>query len=234
VGGADTDSSNRYLDYLADVDSARRSIDGVNLTFLNSNIGADAERFFSAALSDPDAGTPTQGSTDPILAGRDFLEGSSQLATRRLAGVRLAAGGPFRLTALRGRIPVTIENLTGGPAQVHLSVAQGRVRSTPESAEQDVIVQPGSQVVLLDVETRSSGSFDVRVAIATPNGVALSEVGYTIRSTGVSGVGVTLTLTLLGLLMLWWLSNRAKAPERGGLRRRSRSQPSPGSSTDGS
>ena len=225
IAGDDTDISNKYVDYLAAIDDARRNIDGVNLTFIaNTTAGSTAERYFSAALADPNAASPTAGTTDPILSGSAYLATSTQLAERALAGVRLTSGGPFRLTALRGRIPVTIENLTGGPATVHLSVEQGRVRSTAASAEQDVLVESGSQVVLLDVETRSSGSFDVRVSLTTPNGVALSRNAYTIRSTGVSGVGVTLTLTLLGLLILWWLSNRAKHARTGPQRRPQRRQ----------
>ncbi len=250
IAGDDVDASNEYLDYLASIDDARRTIDGVNLTLAsNANAGSVAERYFSAALADPNAASPAAGSTDPIFSGSAYLATSSRLAERALSGVRLTSGGPFRLTALRGRIPVTIENLTGGTATVHLSVEQGRVRSTPASAEQDVVVEPGSQVLLLDVETRSSGSFDVRVSLTTPNGVALSRNAYKIRSTGVSGVGVTLTLTLLGLLILWWLSNRAKhggtgprrlqrrqtqrltAGEKGGTATRSSARSSTGSST---
>jgi uncharacterized protein (TIGR03382 family) len=105
-------------------------------------------------------------------------------------------------------VPITIENPTGGPIVVHLSVEQSRVRLTDESAEQDITVEQGTQVVLLDIKTLSSGRFDVRVVLTTPNGVVLSRNAYTVRSTGVSGVGVTLTLTLLVLLGLWWLSSR--------------------------
>ncbi len=211
IGRVAVDATDTSDDYLAAIDAARRGIDGVNLTFgSNPAAGRAAERFFSAALADPDGGTTDRAGTEASITGGDYLTVASQLAARDLGGVRLARGGPFRLTALRGRIPVTVENVTGGAAVVHLSVEQGRVRSTPASAEQDVVVEAGSQVVLLDVETRSSGSFDVRVSLTTPNGVALSRNAYTIRSTGVSGIGVTLTLTLLGLLILWWLSNRAK------------------------
>ncbi len=223
VGRIAHDETDVTDDYLAAIDQARRSIDGVNLTLGSApDPGASAQRFFSAALADPAASTASRGLNDAAITGNAYLTVAGQLAERALSGVRLARGGPFRLTALRGRIPVTIENLTGGTAVVHLSVEQGRVRSTPESAEQDVIVQAGSQVVLLDLETRSSGSFDVRVSLTTPNGVSLSRNAYTIRSTGVSGIGVTLTLTLLGLLILWWLSNRAKSHgQRRAPRRRS-------------
>lgn len=211
IGRIAHDETDVSDDYLASIDEARRAIDGVNLTLGSiPGAGAAAERFFSAALADPAVVSTNRGITDASVTGSAYLTVAGQLAQRDLSGVRLARGGPFRLTALRGRIPVTIENLTGGSAVVHLSVEQGRVRSTTASAEQDVVVQAGSQVVLLDLETRSSGSFDVRVSLTTPNGVALSRNAYTIRSTGVSGIGVTLTLTLLGLLILWWLSNRAK------------------------
>jgi Family of unknown function (DUF6049) len=143
-----------------------------------------------------------------------------------LKGVRLGPGGPFRLTALKGPIGIRIDNATGGPVTVHLSVVEGRVRLSQDTAEQDVVVDQASQVVKLDVETRSSGSFDVQVLLTTPNGVSLSRNAYTIQSTGVSGIGVTLTLGLLGLLVLWWLRSRTGGTGRSKQNIQRNSQPS--------
>jgi hypothetical protein len=199
--------------FLTALDTSRRKIDGAALMI---RPGEDqpaaitlADRLFSASLADPNAGTPAHNTTDPELANLALLNASRLSAESALAGVGLAPGGPFRFTALRGRIPITIENPTGGPISVHLSVEQNRVRLTNNSAEQDITVAQGTQVVTLDVETLSSGKFDVRVALTTPNGVVLARNAYTVRSTGVSGVGVTLTLTLLALLGLWWLRTRS-------------------------
>jgi uncharacterized protein (TIGR03382 family) len=200
--------------YLNALDDSRRKIDGA-AWMLGSRENASevtftlADRLFSAALSDPNAGNAFASETDPELTNRTLLVASRQAAEAVMLGVGLADGGPFRFTALRGRVPITIENPTGGPILVHLSVEQSRVRIRSDSAEQDILVEQGTQVVSLDVETLSSGRFDVRVVLST-NGVVLSRNAYTVRSTGVSGIGVTLTLTLLVLLGLWWLSTRRK------------------------
>ncbi len=199
--------------YLTALDDSRRKIDGAALMLGTRDQSADrpvslADRLFSAALADPNAGTAFATESDPESNNKPFLVASRQAAETALTGVGLAEGGPFRFTALRGRVPITIENPTGGPIVVHLSVEQSRVRLTDDSAEQDITVEQGTQVVLLDIKTLSSGRFDVRVVLTTPNGVVLSRNAYTVRSTGVSGVGVTLTLTLLVLLGLWWFSSR--------------------------
>jgi hypothetical protein len=201
--------------YLTALDTSRRKIDGAALMIgarpNEAPTGTLADRLFSAALANPNAGNAFASETDPESTNRPLLVASTKAAEETLAGVGLAAGGPFRLTALRGKVPITIENPTGGPIVVHLSVEQSRVRLTGDSAEQDITVEQATQVVLLNIETLSSGRFDVRVVLTTPNGVVLARNAYTVRSTGVSGVGVTLTLTLLILLGLWWLSSRRSA-----------------------
>ncbi len=200
--------------HLNAIDATRRRIDGVaTMTVTPESLSTSptlADRLFSAALADPDAGTASHNTVDPEVVGQTFLDAARRTSQTTLSGVKLGPGGPFRLTALRGPIGIRIDNATGGPVTVHLSVEKGRVRLSTETSEQDVVVDQASQVIKLDVETRSSGTFDIRVALTTPNGVPLSQNAYTIQSTGVSGIGVTLTLVLLVLLVLWWLRTRSK------------------------
>jgi hypothetical protein len=205
--------------YLTELDGTRRRIDGAGVMVIKQPDKPEAslaDRLFSAALADPDAGTAAHNTTDAEVVGRAFLVAARRTNQATLDAVRLGPGGPFRLTALRGPIVIRVDNTTGGPVAVHLSVEKGRVRLTDSTAEQDLVVDQPSQVVKLDVETRSSGSFDMRVTLTTPNGVSLSRNAYTIQSTGVSGVGVTLTLALLGLLIIWWLRTRSQTKSGAG------------------
>jgi Family of unknown function (DUF6049) len=216
--------------FLETVDETRRKIDGVAAMIQQPEAERSAtnlgDRLFSAALADPDAGTASHNTTNAEAIGKGFLDAARQSTDTALKGVRLGPGGPFRLTALKGPIGIRIDNATGGPVTVHLSVVEGRVRLSQDTAEQDVVVDQASQVVKLDVETRSSGSFDVQVLLTTPNGVSLSRNAYTIQSTGVSGIGVTLTLGLLGLLVLWWLRSRTGGTGRSKQNIQRNSQPS--------
>jgi hypothetical protein len=192
---------------LEQIDTARRAIDGVSSTMPNNPSVPMANRLFAAALADPQTGRPG-GLADSPIVSQDHLAAAQRTANDSLRGIRLSPGRPVRLTALKGRIPLTIENNSGSPVKVHLSVAKGRVLVSTETAEQDLLVNEASLVVPIDIETRSSGSFDIRVDLTTPNGVPLSQQNYTVRSFGVSGIGLGLTISLLVLLGAWWLRSR--------------------------
>jgi hypothetical protein len=55
------------------------------------------------------------------------------------------------------------------------------------------------------VQSRTSGSFPLRVTVRTPSGAVLSQSRISVRSTATSGVGVVLSVGAGAFLFLWWL-----------------------------
>jgi hypothetical protein len=199
--GGDTSPDEQLSDAaISSIDAVRRSIEGLSFTVLDSPTAVTADRMFYAGLSR--RAEPIRSAS---LISNPHLAAARRIAESGVSGIQLSPGRPVRLTALRGRIPLTIENPTGRPVTVRLLVARGRVLVPNEFAEQTVTIDQSSIVVPIEVETRSSGRFDVRVSLTTPNGVLLSRQSYSIQSVGVSGLGVTLTVALLMLLFVWWL-----------------------------
>ncbi len=189
----------------AQLDRTRRRLDAVGLTFTPPPPELEgAERLFSAGLS------------LPIAEATPAIEAASDQALALLSTIRLGGGGPFRLTALKGRIPLSLVNRSGSSATVVARLRSdrvvtqngGRVEMEVDAAGTDEQTNGRSSSTAVAVATRSSGTFGVSVALETVNGIPLDREQLIITSTGVSGFGVALTVAALALLLLWWLRTR--------------------------
>ncbi len=121
-----------------------------------------------------------------------------------LSQVHLGAVGSFRLTALRGKIPLTVINDTGRPVKVRVRVSSDRLRFPQLTGPLELTIKARTDTERIDVASRSSGTFSLIVGLTTPSGLLLASDRYTVRSTGVSGVGVGLSIGALGILATWW------------------------------
>ncbi len=192
-------------DIVTKIDKARRFIDGVSVTFGDdSGLIEAAEQAFSVGLSIPQQ--------ESIAYLNDAFTKASDL----LAQVKLGDAGPFRLTALEGKIPLSVINQTGQLATVMAVLRSNRV-VTEEGGRFEIAAEAASPedgakgritVIPIGVSTRSSGTFGVAVGLETLNGVPLDQAEIVIASTGVSGLGLAITVALLGLLLLWWVRTR--------------------------
>lgn len=181
---------------VARVSSLRRLVDG--LSTLSDEPGGEvdlAHRLLAVALA-----RDLPPST-PMLAYLDRLQ---RTLPRELSKVHLGANSSFRLTALRGRIPLTVINDTGHPVKVQLDVSSDRLRFPKLSGPVTLAIDGRTHTERIDVASRSSGTFSVLVRLSTPSGLALANDRYTVRSTGVSGVGVGLSIGALLILATWW------------------------------
>jgi hypothetical protein len=197
----------------SNLDQARRHLDAVSLTFSEAPTGLEqGEQMFS------------QGLTLNQAEAAESIQEALAIAVGLLSSVRLGGGGPFRLTALKGRIPLSLINQNSQVANVVVVMRSDRVLTaqrieiSADGAKEDD-KEGRATVTPVNVSTRSSGTFGVVVALQTMNGIQLDSDQLIISSTGVSGFGVGLTAALLALLLIWWARTRRKAARTGNIER---------------
>ena len=122
---------------------------------------------------------------------------------------------PVTLTARSGKIPITVANGSAERVTVVLRLTSPKV-DLPAASE-PFVLEPGRRTTqLLQVGTRATGTFPIRVDVLTPDGehtIAGGDVRLT--STAFNRVALALTGGAAGLLLLWWRLGRRRRPENG-------------------
>jgi len=122
---------------------------------------------------------------------------------------------PVTLTARSGKIPITVANGSAERVTVVLRLTSPKV-DLPAASE-PFVLEPGRRTTqLLEVGTRATGTFPIRVDVLTPDGeqtIAGGDVRLT--STAFNRVALALTGGAAGLLLLWWRFGRRRRPENG-------------------
>jgi hypothetical protein len=118
------------------------------------------------------------------------------------------------LTSRRASIPVSLENSTGRDVRVRVRLDSSKLKF-PDGPEKVITLKPRNTTTTIDVETRASGTFPIRVLVSSADGaLPLGRVRYTVRSTVVSGVGIFLTIGAGLFLAIWWLTHWRKSRRR--------------------
>ncbi len=121
--------------------------------------------------------------------------------------VTTRASRSVTLTSRRASVPLSIENTARRPLKIRVSLASQKLEF-PDGADQIVDLPPGNTTMKFDVEARASGTFPVLVTVGSPDGrLDLQRARYTVRSSGVSGVGLVLTIGAGLFLAAWWLTH---------------------------
>jgi hypothetical protein len=135
------------------------------------------------------------------VAARDAVRGHLDLPNDRT----------FRLTARKGTIPLTLVNGNPVAVRVQLVLSSDKLEFTQVhhgDRSRQVIggldLEPGTRTLTIPVQARASGTFNLRIALLTPDGTELRRSRLTIRSTVFSGVGIVLSIGALLFLLLWW------------------------------
>ena len=164
-------------------------------------------------------------SADLNAAGRQlYLQAvQDQLDTLR----RSVDPVPARTITLAGRgseLPITITSRAEEPLLVKVRLTSSKLRF-PNGNEIPVTLTGGVAQVRVPVEARTSGTFPVTVNLLTPVGdeQLTPSTQLTVRSTGLSGLGLALSVGALIVLGLWWgrhvlRSRRRKRNERSAQR----------------
>jgi len=122
-----------------------------------------------------------------------------------LGRLRVPAGNStITLTARRGEIPVTFLNETAQPLRVRVRLRSDKM-FFPDGDERLLDLPPRSTTVRFNVETRSSGTFPLRLTVTSPDGeLRIQQTQVQVRSTFVSNVGLFLTVGAILFLGAWW------------------------------
>jgi Family of unknown function (DUF6049) len=117
---------------------------------------------------------------------------------------------PVTLTARRGKIPITIANDSEERVTVVVRLTSPKV-DLP-SAGDPFVLEPGRRTTqLLDVGTRATGTFPIRVEVLTPDSeVRIAQAEVRLTSTAFNRAALALTGGAAGVLLLWWRLGRRR------------------------
>jgi Family of unknown function (DUF6049) len=135
--------------------------------------------------------------------GSSFVRavGQGMRAVQRQVGVQRTR---VTLTSRNGAIPITVTNASSQRLIVVLRLSSPRV-DLPKMSE-PFTVNPKEQVTRrLEVGTRTTGTFPIRVDVFTPDGkVNIARDQVTLVSTAFNRVALILAGGAGGFLLLWW------------------------------
>lgn len=138
-----------------------------------------------------------------LAKGSSFVRavGQGMRSVQRLVGVQRTR---VTLTSRRGAIPITVTNGSSQRLIVVLRLSSPRV-DLPNLSE-PFTVNPKEQVTRrVEVGTRTTGTFPIRVDVYTPDGkVNIARDQVTLVSTAFNRVALVLAGGAGGFLLLWW------------------------------
>jgi hypothetical protein len=108
------------------------------------------------------------------------------------------------LTSRSGAIPLTFRNETGHNVQLRAVLTSDKL-FFPEGSVVTLDLPPKSSTVRVAVETRTSGTFPIKLEVTSTDGVLpISHRRLEVRSTFVSTLGIVLMVSAVLFLAVWW------------------------------
>ena len=155
----------------------------------------------------------------------DYLAYVEERVDAGLSGVELVDTGRITITSRRAELPVTINNDQTLPITAVLALSAEKI-GFPGGERQVHVLQPGQNVISLEVEALASGDSTINLRIESPEGaVELASGVVRLRSTAISGLGLLISMVALAVLVGWWIQT---------IRRRRRARREPADSVAGS
>jgi len=144
--------------------------------------------------------------------GRGFIRAVDQ--DIRTVYRRVEVGStPVTLTARRGIIPITLANLSDERITVVLRLSSPKV-DLPAASEPFVLEPRRRTTQRLEVGTRTTGTFPIRVEVLTPDRREVIAGGdIRLISTAFNRVALALTGGAAGVLLLWWRLRLRRRPD---------------------
>jgi hypothetical protein len=116
------------------------------------------------------------------------------------------------LTARSGNIPITVRNDSAEPITVVLRLSSPKVDLPPGSGEPFVLEPRRRSTQVLQVGTRTTGTFPIRVDVLTSDGAeGITHGEVVLVSTAFNRVALVLSGGAAGFLLLWWRRGRRRA-----------------------
>jgi hypothetical protein len=152
---------------------------------------------------------------------RRLLAGAASAARAELAKLRLPPHSSITLTALQGRLPLSLLSTSLRPARVRLVLTSEQLSFRPErsphgtchpvgtGSESCQLVLDGATTALeVPVAVRSPGTFQLSLQLLTPDGtVQLATGADTVQSLVTPNVGLALMVGAALFLAVWWVRN---------------------------
>ncbi len=132
------------------------------------------------------------------------------------APINVVENQQFTLTTTRFALPLQLETAAVGPRQVLIRFQSDKIKvytDSTYSSDQDLIVtlSPGATTMTINVEAKALGLSPVDVIILTPDGQRQLATGqFSVRSTGIPGLGLLLSGTAGVFLFVWWLTHHRR------------------------
>lgn len=143
---------------------------------------------------------------------RRYLSGARDRIDGIAERIRLVDRGTYRLTDREGTVPVTLTNThPGRPVKVRLHLESDKLEfiggsaKSPGEFTKTIVLNKANTTEEVPVRYRTPGAFPLDITVTTPDReLVLVEARFEVRSTEISGVGVTLSLGAGAFLLLWW------------------------------
>jgi len=108
------------------------------------------------------------------------------------------------LTSRSGEIPLTFRNATGHPVRLRAVLTSDKL-FFPHGSVLELELPPKSSTWRVAVETRTSGTFPIKLEVTSIDGVLpISHRRLEVRSTFVSTLGIVLMVSAALFLAVWW------------------------------
>jgi hypothetical protein len=131
------------------------------------------------------------------------------------AAVQVPAAYTVNLPGRSSTVRVRFVNNSDVPLLIKVQLSSPSGKLVFDNAPQPVLLPPGTPVnIPINVEARSNGTSGVSLDVFTPNDVRLAETVPLKFRVNALGVGNVITITLILLVVLWWLEHMRSARHR--------------------
>ncbi len=136
---------------------------------------------------------------------RTFTDTVFDLVAAGTADFAVVESSRVTLATRAATLPVTIHNDQNLTMNVIVRTTSEKLRF-PDGEELQLVLAPGLNELEIPVETVTSGDARILITVTSPDGrLDLANGSVNVRSTAISGLGLTVSLVSLAILLTWWL-----------------------------
>ena len=121
------------------------------------------------------------------------------------AQLELIEASRITLASQTAALPVAIHNGANLAMNVTVKTTSEKLRF-PDGEELQITLEPGLNEFEIPIEAVTSGDARMFITVTSPDGhLDLTDGSVNVRSTAISGLGLTVSLVSLAVLLTWWL-----------------------------
>jgi len=119
-------------------------------------------------------------------------------------GIEVIEGDRVTLASRSADLPLVIRNEQTLPVTVDLFLRSEKLRF-PDGEHKVLRLLPGDNQITVRVQAPTSGDARVTATLSSPDGrIELARGTLNVRSTAISGLGLTISIISLAILLSWW------------------------------